>query len=895
MGLFDGAIDRQGRHQADRRAAGGCDRSHLQQQRGGQYRNLYPAASALPGAARAAPGQAIARAPPGIRIPRAQRRRSHRRQLPGEDVWQMRQRGGCRGGIPRLRSSAHALHLEQHALGVPGQPSPARGAGDRQEDGSRGRPQERLQSGNSTSAIASGGGEEVEERRVFDDYSVDSKRMALWTAMVSGYALHGHSRQALELYQRFLSVSSEPPDTVMLLSAITACSSAEFLDDGRAIHAQISSRELDHHTHLGNGLVNMYGRCKELHRARKAFEKITAKNLVSWNVIIGAYAQEGHRGHAMELFQRMDPEGVAADAVTFLHVLDACGGVEAAGDVRRIHKKLELSGLEWDVFVASSLVNAYGKCGCLAEAKRVFDTMPLKNTVTMTSMLAAYAQHGLGEEALEIYREMESQGRKADRVTFISALDACSSIGALSQGRAIHSRLLVSGIIQQPDVVLGTALLNMYGRCGVLDAAKSLFDGMADKNTITWNALMGSYAQWGYGKEALNLYHSMDAQPNSLTFLAMLTACSTVGALLQGRAAHARLAPAGFEKEVEVGVALVNMYGKCGSLEDALGTFAKLERKTVVTWTVAMLALAHHGEFRETLRLFTEMELDGVAPDSVALLAALFACSHSGKLKEGRSYFTNMIQDYGVSPTLAHYDCVVDLLCRTGLLGRAEELIDSMPFEPSAVTWTTLLAACRTHSTLYDKAKVAADKALETEPHNAGIYFALSYMYSGVRTYRQERLNVSDKLNSIQRQVGRCFIETRNQIHEIVAGETAAHPYAAAVDEELHRLNIELTIERGCKVEEKNHSAKRAVVLGLVSTLPGTTIRVVKNLKLCADCHHAIKLFSKIRGRRIIVRDYVEFHHIEKGVCSCDGRKPALGLGLDCLVAPPTHIPGTLW
>ncbi|EFJ20651.1 hypothetical protein SELMODRAFT_108325 [Selaginella moellendorffii] len=613
----------------------------------------------------------------------------------------------------------------------------------------------------------------------------------------------------------------------MLLSAITACSSAEFLDDGRAIHAQISSRELDHHTHLGNGLVNMYGRCKELHRARKAFEKITAKNLVSWNVIIGAYAQEGHRGHAMELFQRMDPEGVAADAVTFLHVLDACGGVEAAGDVRRIHKKLELSGLEWDVFVASSLVNAYGKCGCLAEAKRVFDAMPLKNT--------------------------------------------------------------------QPDVVLGTALLNMYGRCGVLGAAKSLFDGMADKNTITWNALMGSYAQWGYGKEALNLYHSMDAQPNSLTFLAVLTACSTVGALLQGRAAHARLAPAGFEKEVEVGVALVNMYGKCGSLEDALGTFAKLERKTVVTWTVAMLALAHHGEFRETLRLFTEMELEGVAPDSVALLAALFACSHSGKLKEGRSYFTNMIQDYGVSPTLAHYDCVVDLLCRTGLLGRAEELIDSMPFEPSAVTWTTLLAACRTHSTLYDKAKVAADKALETEPHNAGIYFALSYMYSGVRTYRQERLNVSDKLNSIQRQVGRCFIETRDQIHEIVAGETAAHPYAAAVDEELHRLNIELTIERGCKVEEKNHSAKRAVVLGLVSTLPGTTIRVVKNLKLCADCHHAIKLFSKIRGRRIIVRDYVEFHHIEKGVCSCDGRKPALGLGLDCLVAPPTHIPGTLW
>jgi pentatricopeptide repeat protein len=346
---------------------------------------------------------------------------------------------------------------------------------------------------------------------------------------------------------------------------------------------------------------------------------------------------------------------------------------------------------------------------------------------------------------------------------------------------------------------------------------------------------------------------------------------------------HSHALEAGFESDVRVGNALVHMYAKSGSIEDARLVFDRMEERNGITWNAMIGGLAQHGLGHEALELFRKMDADGVKPDECSFVAVLSACSHAGLLDDGHRLFAAMTQDYGIEPTVVHCTCMVDLLGRAGFLEEAKVFICNMPVEPNEATWGALLGACRTYGNV-ELGELSAKEILKLEPMNPSTYVLLSNIYAAagkweevsmVRSMMQER--------GIRKEPGRSWIEVDDKIHRFVVGDTS-HPEAKQIYAELNRLTERIKAEgyipdtrlvlENIDEEDKelalcSHSEKLAIAYGLIHMPHGKPIRVYKNLRVCSDCHTATKFISKVTGREIVARDANRFHHFNDGVCSC--------------------------
>jgi len=487
-------------------------------------------------------------------------------------------------------------------------------------------------------------------------------------------------------------------------------------------------------------------------------------------------------------------------------------------------------------------------------------------------------------QALSWYRAMSRSPQKVDALTCSFALKGCARALAFSEATQIHSQLLRFGF--EADVLLLTTLLDVYAKTGDLDAAHKVFDNMRKRDIASWNAMISGLAQGSRPNEAIALFNRMKDEgwrPNEVTVLGALSACSQLGALKHGQIIHAYVVDEKLDTNVIVCNAVIDMYAKCGFVDKAYSVFVSMScKKSLVTWNTMIMALAMNGDGNKALELLDKMAVDGVVPDAVSYLAALCACNHAGLVEEGVRLF-DMMKGYGVKLNVKHYGSVVDLLGRAGRIKEACDIINSMPMVPDVVLWQSLLGACKIHGNV-EVAEMASRKLVEMGSNNCGDFVLLSNVYAAQqRWYDVGRVREAMKIRDVRKVPGFSYTEIDGRIHKFVNADHShssskeiyakldeikfrikAYGYAAETNLVLHDIGEE---------DKENalnyHSEKLAVAFGLISTGDGTPIQVIKNLRICVDCHAVIKIISTVYKREIIVRDRARFHRFKEGVCSC--------------------------
>lgn len=454
-------------------------------------------------------------------------------------------------------------------------------------------------------------------------------------------------------------------------------------------------------------------------------------------------------------------------------------------DARRVFDTSGATSL--DAFSWNTMVSGYGKCGDLEAAREVFVRMPERGLVSWSAMIDACIRAGEFSEALRMFDQMMGNGFRPDAVVLSSVLKACAHLGALERGRWVHRFLKAEGLGRSPDnVMLETALVDMYCKCGCMDEAWWVFDGVQSQDVVLWNAMIGGLAMNGHGKRALELFRRM---------------------------------------------------------------------------------------------------LDmGFVPNESTFVVVLCACTHTGRVDEGKEIFRSMC-DHGIEPRREHYGCLADLLGRAGLLEEAEAVLLDMPMEPHASQWGALMSSCLMHNNVGVGERVGK-KLIELEPDDGGRYVVLFNLYAVNGLWEDAKaLRKMMEERGAKKETGLSFIEWNGLVHEFRSGDTR-HPqtrqiYALLEDME-QRLQLigyvkdtsQVLMDMDDKEDKGNtlsyHSERLALAFGILNTPRHMPIRIVKNLRVCRDCHVYAKLVSKLYQREIIMRDRHRFHLFRGGVCSCN-------------------------
>jgi pentatricopeptide repeat protein len=475
-----------------------------------------------------------------------------------------------------------------------------------------------------------------------------------------------------------------------------------------------------------------------------------------------------------------------------------------------------------------------------------------------------------------------------DTHTYPPLLQACARLLSLRDGERIHAEAAKNGLAAL--VFVKNSLVHLYGACGLFESAHRVFDEIPvrERNPVSWNSMLNGFAANGRPNEVLTVFREMldvDFTPDGFTMVSVLTASAEIGALALGRRVHVYLTKVGLVGNSHVGNALIDLYAKCGGVEDARRVFEEMGTgRTVVSWTSLIVGLAVNGFGKVALELFGVMEREKLVPTEITMVGVLYACSHCGLVDDGFTYFNRMKEEYGIAPRVEHLGCMVDLLGRAGKVEEAYDYILTMPLEPNAVVWRTLLGACAMHKKL-ELGEAAWARLVELDPGHSGGYVLLSNLYAAVGRWADVHvLRKRMAKDRVRKNPGRSLVELRNSVYEFVMGDRS-HPESEQIYQMLaeiaDRLKREGYIPRTSNVladieeEEKEtalnyHSERLAIAFALLKSLSGTPIRIVKNLRVCGDCHTAIKLISKIYDREIIVRDRSRFHHFKGGSCSCN-------------------------
>ncbi|KAH1081502.1 hypothetical protein J1N35_021263 [Gossypium stocksii] len=577
---------------------------------------------------------------------------------------------------------------------------------------------------------------------------------------------------------------------------------------------------------------------RDIDYARKVFRQMSEPNCFSWNTVIQALTESDENDETNEpleallLFTEMLTDGtVLPNRFTFPSVLKACARTGKLLEGEQVHGLAVKFGFEKDEFVASNLVRMYVMCGAMEKAQFLLNKMMV---------------------------EFENDGK------------------------LVNDKRRIEG-----NIVLWNVMIDGYIRIGDLTAARELFDKMSQRSVISWNVMISGYAQNGYFMEAIEMFRLMQmrkVRPNYVTLVSVLPAISRIGALELGKWVHSYAERNDILIDDVLGSALIDMYAKCGSIEKAVQVFNRISKPNTITWSAIIGGLAIHGRAEDALDYFSRMEREGVTPSGVVYIGILSACSHAGLVEEGRLFFNHIVNEVDFEPRLEHYGCMVDLLGRAGLLKEAEEFILNMPLKPDDVTWKALLGACKMHGNIEMGDRVA-QILMNMAPLDSGAYVALSNIYAASRDWESvARVRLKMNEMNVRKDPGCSWIELDGIVHQFLV-EDDSHPRA----KEIHSMLLEIAEQMrlvGYKPdtsqvllniddeEEKEstlyyHSERIAIAFGLISTNPGTPLRIVKNLRVCEDCHFWIKLISKIYKREIIVRDRKRFHHFENGLCSC--------------------------
>ncbi|KAG8367902.1 hypothetical protein BUALT_Bualt16G0121100 [Buddleja alternifolia] len=517
-------------------------------------------------------------------------------------------------------------------------------------------------------------------------------------------------------------------------------------------------------------------------------------------------------------------------------------------------------------------------------AKAVLNQIPNPSIFSYNTVMRGYLMLNPSPEPILMFKKLISKKfPKSNTFTLAFVLKSCSILAAFEEGKQVHKHVVTSGF--GGNMFVQTSLMNLYAKCEEVELGRKVFDEMPERNVVAWSAMIGGYAKVGMVNEALGLFREMQwggVEPDEMTMVSVISACAMAGALDFGKWLHTFIDKKGIKNDLEVSTALVNMYAKCGSIEKANEVFEAMPVKDAKAWSSMIVGFAIHGLAEEALETFANMEEAKVEPNHVTLIGVLSACAHGGLLAEGRKYWSSMLES-GIEPSMEHYGCMVDLYCRAKKLEEAYEFVKNMPIAPNPVIWRSLLVLCKKMK-MFNKGEVIAEQLLQLEPLNAENYILLSSFYaSGSDWVKMSRIRMMMKDRGIKAVPGCSSIEINGRVHEFVMGDWSrpeAKDIRVILEEVSERVNgighepwIASVLQNVGDGEKESalweHSERLAIAYGLLKTKSSVIIRVVKNLRVCVDCHEVTKSISKLYNREIVVRDRIRFHRFVDGVCSC--------------------------
>ncbi|CAN6470309.1 unnamed protein product [Victoria cruziana] len=757
-----------------------------------------------------------------------------------------------------------------------------------------------------------------EARRVFDQ--MFQRNIFTWSAIIGGYARERLWAPVIELFVRMIQ-EGITTDAFILPKVLQACANLGLPRMGKTIHSMTIRMGFDDLLHVCNSLMAMYWKSGDLSTARRLFDQMPQRDSVSWNTMLSGYCafsqneeamklfdlmqvdgikpspmtwniliagfnQAGNCDFAMQLMQRMKSHGCDPDVYTWTAMVSGysqnnrgnealnlfiemlLAGVKPNGltitsalsvcaDMRNLRKGMEMHtfgvklGCSTNLLVVNALIDAYAKCGKLESARAVFDSALERDVFTWNSMIAGYAQAGFCGMAHDLFCQIESSGIRRNTVTW---------------------NIMISGYMKSGDE---EQALELFQEMEKRDGVK--------RNTSSWNAIIAGSVQNGHGDNALQIFRqmlSLSVKPNYVTVLSILPACANLLAAKKVKEIHAYLYNIGLELEASIANSLIDTYSKSGNLSSARMIFDRLLSRDIISWNSMIAGYVLHGQAESAKALFDHMMFVGVTPDNVTYTSMFLTYGLLGMVTAGVELLSNIYEDSPSMPSQEHFAPMVFLFGRSGRIREAMELIEKMQIPPSSSVWKTLFIACRIHGNVR-LAVHAMEKWIELEPGNLTNLKILEQLYTlEGRTEEASKLWKSVSNSRVMETLGYSCTEVGNIVYQFFTGDQPT-PCFKTVDAKIDRFAQESKLPRydlgfrGLRIYEEGvdavgiHSEKLAISFSLINNHTFQPIRVVKNLRVCLDCHNYIKLISRVYGQEIFLKDTSCLHHFKDGTCSC--------------------------
>ncbi|XP_061356013.1 pentatricopeptide repeat-containing protein At4g18520, chloroplastic [Gastrolobium bilobum] len=452
----------------------------------------------------------------------------------------------------------------------------------------------------------------AQARRVFDGMS--RRNTVTWTAIIDGYLKFNLDDEAFKLFHDSIK-HGVPVNCKMFVCVLNLCGKKVDLELGKQIHAYILKSNW-RNLIVDSAVVHFYAKCGKISSAFQTFDRMAERDVVCWTTMITACSQQGLGHDALLLLSQMLGDGFFPNEYTICGALKACGENKALKFGTQLHGAIVKKICKSDVFIGTSLVDMYAKCGEIVNSKKVFDRMRIRNTATWTSIISGCARNGFGDAAISFFRLMKRKKVHVNELTIVSVLMACGTIKAALIGREVHAQIIKSCI--HSNMYIGSSLVWFYSKCKEYPRAFKVLQHMPFKDVVSWTAIISGCTRLGLESEAMEFLQEMMEEgvlPNSYTYSSALKVCANLKAPVQGKLIHSYASKTPALSNVFVNSALICMYGKCGFVSDAFQVFDNMPERNLVSWKVMVLSYAKNGHGREALKLMRRMQAEGFVVD----------------------------------------------------------------------------------------------------------------------------------------------------------------------------------------------------------------------------------------------------------------------------------------
>lgn len=753
--------------------------------------------------------------------------------------------------------------------------------------------------------------------QVFEKMS--ERNLYSWSAIIGACCREQRWKEVLEFFGLMVS-DGVMPDAFLLPKILQACGNLGNLGMGKLIHSSvIKSKILESNVRVCNAVLGVYVKCSRLDLAELLFKNMVERDrvtwntmisgychcgnieeanrffnsmhaegveagLVTWNILLASYCQSGKCDVALKMMKTMETLGVIPDVFTWTTIVSGfsqnnmgvqalglfkemiCSGIEPSGvtiasslsacamlkilnKTRELHLYAVKMGIMRDVLVANSLIDAYSKCGDLETARRIFNIVPKKDTYTWNSMIGGYCIAGYCGKANDLFNQMQGSDVKPNAVTW---------------------NAMIYGYIQNGDEDQAMDLFELMESCQI------------KRDTASWNSLISGHLQTGHKNKALGVFQKMqnlNIAPNAITVLSVLPAFDNLVSLRKVKELHCCVFRRNLASEISIRNSLIDTYAKAGNIVYSENIFNNMLEKDIISWNSMIGSYVLHGYPDDAIDLFDQLKKAGLIPNRGTFLNVIYACSQGKLVAKGKQIFASMSEDYQVVPSVEHYSAMVNLFGRLGMLREATDFIKGMPMEPGYSVLDALLTASRAHGD-YALLVKTAERMLELEPGNSSVSNLLSQARIISGNYSDNiKVRHLDQGSEFNKPLGRCWIEAKNRVHCFGVGDRK-QPYSDSLYSWIQTIKEKVRADSSQKnrfIEEEEieeicgvHSEKLAFAYALVgSPARSKAVRIMKNIRMCGDCHKTAKLISRTYKVKIYLSDSKCFHRFENGKCSC--------------------------